>query len=517
MNKTENTAVKTENTAKTAPVVVLKTVLEPEKKPAEKPEAKAATAKAEKSAAEKPETKAAPSKAEKSTAGKPETKAAQIMAEESAAEKPEIKAAPAKTQKSTAGKPETKAAQIMAEESAAEKPETKAAPAKAEESSAEKSETKAAPVKAEKPAEKPEVKFEAPKAEKSSAPKQEAKPEPAKMEKPAPKAKPKAVLAKPEAKTESPAQATKPESSALEKAAVPNPPAVSEKPAIQVVDSPLKRMKQEFTERSNVIKQEMRNIQNSFLVIGFQLHWIKENNMYKVLDYKSISEFAEKEFGIKKSTCSNFIQIIENYAERDEHGEVIESIAECYRNFTSSQLVAMLGMPEEMQQQVTPDMSVRAINRLRKGEPEQPPVDAPKAVISNAAPVPVQEAPKPAVPMPVQEAQRPAAPAPVQGSPKPAVHVPVQEAPRPVAPAPVQEAPKPVAPVPVHETPKPAEQTVNSGSKPLGNPGNPEPRTLLEIKSYSGYRSMVDKIDGLVKDVFKTGKQIKVKIICEEG
>ena len=150
----------------------------------------------------------------------------------------------------------------------------------------------------------------------------------------------------------------------------------------------------------------------------------------------------------------------------------------------------MFGMPEEMQQQVTPDMSVRAINRLRKGEPEQPPVDAPKAVISNAAPVPVQEAPKPTV------------------------HVPVQEAPKPVAPAPVQEAPKPVAPVPVHETPKPAEQTVNSGSKPLGNP---EPRTLLEIKSYSGYRSMVDKIDGLVKDVFKAGKQVRVKIICEEG
>ena len=489
MNKTENTAVKTENTAKAAPVVVLKTVLEPEKKPAEKPEAKAATAKAEESAA-----------------GKPEPKVAQIMAEESSAEKPETKAAPAKTQKSTAGKPEPKAAQIMAEESAAEKPETKAAPAKAEESSAEKPETKAAPVKAEKPevkseapkaekssADKAETKAAPAKAEKSSAPKQEAKPEPAKAEKPAPKAKPKAVLAKPEAKTESPAQATKPESSALGKAAVPNPPAVSEKPAVQVVDSPLKRMKQEFTERSNVIKQEMRNIQNSFLVIGFQLHWIKENNMYKVLDYKSISEFAEKEFGIKKSTCSNFIQIIENYAERDEHGEVIESIAECYRNFTSSQLVAMLGMPEEMQQQVTPDMSVRAINRLRKGEPEQPPVDAPKAVISNAAPVPVQEAPKPTV------------------------HVPVQEAPKPAAPAPVQGSPKPVAPVPVHETPKPAEQTVNSGSKPLGNPGNPEPRTLLEIKSYSGYRSMVDKIDGLVKDVFKTGKQIKVKLICEEG
>ena len=461
MNKTEMTAVKTENAAMAAPVVVLKTVLEPE--------AKAATAKAEKSAAEKPEAKAAPAKAEKSTA-----------------EKPETKAAPAKTQKSSAGKPETKVAQIMAEESAAEKPETKATPAKAEESSAEKPETKAAPVKAEKP----EVKSEAPKAEKSSAPKQEAKPEPAQAEKPAPKARPKAVLAKPEAKTESPAQAVKPESSALEKAAVPNPPAVSGKPAVQGADFPVKQMKQEFTERTNVIKQEMRNIQNSFLVIGFQLHWIKENKMYKVLDYKSISEYAEKEFGIKKSTCSNFIQIIENYAERDEHGEVIESIAECYRNFSSSQLIAMIGMPEEMQQQVTPDMSVRAINRLRKGEPETPVVDAPKSVITKTG----------------------------HAEPKPAAPVPIHEIPKPAASVPVHEIPKPAISVPVHEIPKTLgaanSPAANNVSKPLENH---VPRTLLEIESYSGYRSAADKIDKLVKEAFKAGKRMKVKLVCEEG
>lgn len=457
------TAVKTENAAMAAPVVVLKAVLEPEKKPAEKPEAKPKTTKAEKPA-EKPEVKAAPAKAEKSTANEPEIKAAQ-----------------AKTQKSTAGKPEPKAAQIMAEESAAEKPETKAAPAKAEE---------------------------------STAPKQEAKPEPAQAEKPAPKARPKAVLAKPEAKTESPAQAVKPESSALEKAAVPNPPAVSGKPAVQGADFPVKQMKQEFTERTNVIKQEMRNIQNSFLVIGFQLHWIKENKMYKVLDYKSISEYAEKEFGIKKSTCSNFIQIIETYAERDEHGEVIESIAECYRNFTSSQLVAMFGMPEEMQQQVTPDMSVRAINRLRKGEPEQPPVDAPKAVISNAVPAPVQEAPKPAASVPVQEAQRPAAPAPVAMA-----MARTAEGPVPV-PVPVAVA-RTVSPVHIPAAPKPAEPAGNpaadNSSKSPENHGNHVPKTLFEIESYSGYTSSVDKIDKLVKEAFSAGKQIKVKLICEEG
>lgn len=411
MKKSEPAAIKTDGNVKEAPVVLLRTVLEPEKKPALKTEAKAG--------ADKPEDPAA------KTADKPDP-------DPSKAKKP-------------AAKPKAKA----------------------------KVDVKPEPIKAENPTPKVEAKPEPPKAE-TPATKIEAKPEPVKAETPTPKA---------EAKPEPPKAQEEPTA---------GPPSVECK--AQVVDSPLKMMKLEFDKRTNVIKQEMRNIQDSFLVIGFQLHWIKTNNMYRVLNYKNIMDYAEKEFGIKKTTCCNFINIIDTYAERDEHGEVIESIAECYRNFSSSQLIAMLGMPEEMQQQVTPDMTVREINRLRKGEPAAPAVDAPKAVISEVKPAPVQEAPKPAAPAPVQGAPRPAAPVSVQGSPRPAAPVPVQGAPKPVG--------NPAA---------------NGGGKPMEKPANPEPRTLLEVESYSGYRSMVDKIDGMVKDVFKAGKRMKVKIICEEG
>lgn len=443
MTKPEATTAVTENTAKAGKVVVLKTVLEPE--------VKTEASKAEESAA-KPETKAETPKAEKSAA-KSETKAGVPKAEKPAA------------------KSEAKAETISAEKPAS-KPKAKAgAPkAKAEESAA-KSEAKAEAPKAGKPASKPKAKAEAISAEKSAP-----KPESSAGEKAAP----------PTASGNNPA--------------VPNPPAVSEKPAAQVVDSSLKRMKQEFTERTNVIKQEMRNIQNSFLVIGFQLHWIKTNNMYKVLNYKNIMDYAEKEFSIKKSTCCNFINIIETYAERDENGEVIESIAECYRNFSSSQLIAMIGMPEEIQQQVTPDMSVRAINRLRKGEPETPTVDAPKAVISEA---------------------KPTASVAVHGVPKPAAYVPVHEVPKTAVPMSVQEAAKPAAPMPVREAPKPVgtagSPAANNTGRLLENHGEHVPRTLLEIESYSGYRSAVDKIDRLVKEAFKAGKRMKVKLVCEEG
>ena len=447
MKEPETKAVKTEGMENVGIVVLPNAVL--------KPGVKAGPAKVEKTS-----LKSDPTKAEKSTS-KPEAKAEPTKAEKSTS-KPEAKAGPAKVEKSTS------------------KSEENVDPTKAEKSTS-KPEAKAEPAKVEKSTSKPE----APKTEKTAS-QSEAKVETPKAGKPA---------SKPEAKAEAPVHVVKPEASAGEKAAhpiasvnppaVPNPPAISEKPAVQVVDSPLKMMKQEFTERTNVIKQEMRNIQNSFLVIGFQLHWIKNNNMYRVLDYKNIMDYAEKEFGIKKSTCCNFINIIETYAERDGNGEVIESIAECYRNFSSSQLLAMIGMPEEMQQQVTPDMSVRAINRLRKGEPEQPPVDAPKAVISEV---------RPAAPMPVHEALKPATP------------------------VPVHEISKPGVSAPVHGVPKPLGTANGLAANNIGKPlANHVPRTLLEIESYSGYRSVAGKIDKLVKEAFSAGKQMKLKLVCEEG
>lgn len=280
--------------------------------------------------------------------------------------------------------------------------------------------------------------------------------------------------------------------------------AAAETAPAQIIDSPLKRMRQEFSERANVIKKEMQNIQNSFLVIGFQLHWIKTNNMYRVLNYKNICDYAEKEYGIKKSTCCNFINIIEHYAERDENGEVIESIADCYRNFSSTQLVAMLGMPEEMQRQVTPDMSVRAIQRLRKGEPETPPVDT-SATITDVKDTVLTPAEK-------TDTEKPAA----AEKAKPSVSA-AEIKPQPVKTAetvnsknenPALAADKTIG------TPEREMDTITEKSK--GNEPNPE-NMLTEIDSYTDYRSMAKEIDLMIRHVFSAGNPVRVRILCVQG
>ena len=281
----------------------------------------------------------------------------------------------------------------------------------------------------------------------------------------------------------------------------------------QITVSPLKRMKQEFSERAQIIREQMRNIQNAFITIGFQLHWIRENNMFRVMDYKNVYDYAEKEYGLKKTTCCNFISIIENYAERDESGEVIESIADCYRNYSASQLVAMLGMNEDMRQQVSPDMSVRAINRLKKGEPEPGTVAASPAPVEE--PAPVQETEK--KPDVEKEAENPAAEE--EAVSDDTVHEEGQET------GEMQEAESPgTAEVGAARLEEPEDtetmETENHGDDAEGHTleaANSEGDTLVEIDSYTDYQSMADELDLLMRTVFAEDASVRVKIVCVQG
>lgn len=281
-------------------------------------------------------------------------------------------------------------------------------------------------------------------------------------------------------------------------------------PAIptQVTGSPLKLMRQEFSERSQIIREQMRNIQNAFITIGFQLHWIRENNMFRVLNYKNVYDYAEKEYGLKKTTCCNFISIIENYAERDENGEVIESIADCYRNYSASQLVAMLGMNEDMRQQVSPDMSVRAINRLRKGGPESGTVETSPAPEEDPAPAKEPETEKDAGdPAPEEEPL-----------PEETDHGEETEAEEMQ-----EESPETAADDTAREEGSEGMETMETEAygddreEYTEDAAYNEGDTLAEIDSYSDYRSMADELDLIMRHVFTAAAPVRVKIVCVQG
>ncbi len=283
----------------------------------------------------------------------------------------------------------------------------------------------------------------------------------------------------------------------------------------QIIDSPLKRMKQEFSERAQIIREQMRNIQNAFITIGFQLHWIRENNMFRVLNYKNVYEYAEKEYGLKKTTCCNFISIIENYAERDENGQVIESIADCYRNYSASQLVAMLGMNEDMRQQVTPDMSVRAINRLRKGEPEPGAVETSSAPVEEPAPVKEPVAEKDAENPAAEETTVPDEAAPVREEAQESTEA--QEPEGPAAENPETAEDDTAREEEPEDTDAMETETYGDDSEEHTETANSEGATLAEIDSYTDYQSMQDELDLIMKSVFSADAPVRVKIVCVQG
>ena len=163
-------------------------------------------------------------------------------------------------------------------------------------------------------------------------------------------------------------------------------------------------------------------------------------------------------------------------------------------------------MSDEMKQQVSPDMSVRAINRLRKGEPEEPTVEAGNPAVENAQEK--ENAPEPPADdaVPTEEKAGPEK----EGS----VNTPDESLEKPAAYGNDIRAEK------EEETGEtgcgeeaPGEA---AGSMEEISEGIPD-GTLAEIDSYNDYRSMADELDLIMRHVFSVDAPVRVKIVCVQG
>ena len=115
------------------------------------------------------------------------------------------------------------------------------------------------------------------------------------------------------------------------------------------------------------IKAELAKIDSSFEKIAFNLYWFHETKGYEQLGYKSIAEFTAKEYGIAKGTTYNFINVVDRFGERDENGNITGRIAEEYKDYKSSKLIALLDVPMlEQLDEFSADMSVRDIKKKVK-------------------------------------------------------------------------------------------------------------------------------------------------------
>lgn len=116
------------------------------------------------------------------------------------------------------------------------------------------------------------------------------------------------------------------------------------------------------------IKNNLTGIVKNFVKIGYLLNVVRQNEFYKE-SYKDIYDYAKKELGMSKTNVKNFTSIVIRFGKRNAEGQITNELQDQYCEYSSSQLVELLSLPEEKHKEVTPDMTVKQI-RDKKSENE---------------------------------------------------------------------------------------------------------------------------------------------------
>lgn len=114
------------------------------------------------------------------------------------------------------------------------------------------------------------------------------------------------------------------------------------------------------------INTELCKVEKSYLNIAFKLNRIYQDKLYKLSDYQNIYEFAKNEYSLARGTCNNYINICARFGYTDPETGVCETLMDKYKDYSSSKLVIMVSMPDDLIEQLNPKMTVREIKEMRR-------------------------------------------------------------------------------------------------------------------------------------------------------
>ena len=124
--------------------------------------------------------------------------------------------------------------------------------------------------------------------------------------------------------------------------------------------------KLDYTETKDIIKEKLQNMSRDFVAIGFYLKLIRDKSLFLEDGYKSIWEFAEDNYGIKRSTASRWMAMNDRFSKNGN----TPILSEEYISFGKSQLQEMLYLNDKQMEEVKPDMTAREIRGIRTPDPE---------------------------------------------------------------------------------------------------------------------------------------------------
>ena len=119
-----------------------------------------------------------------------------------------------------------------------------------------------------------------------------------------------------------------------------------------------------YEEAKNILREKLDNMKMSFIAAGYYMKYIRDHELFQKDGYESIWEFAEDNYGIKKSTASRWMSMNDKFSQ----GGNSPILADEYKGFEKSQLQEMLYLDDKQMEMVTPDMTVKEIREVRKTE-----------------------------------------------------------------------------------------------------------------------------------------------------
>lgn len=118
----------------------------------------------------------------------------------------------------------------------------------------------------------------------------------------------------------------------------------------------------DWMEIKEKIRKDLQNVKHAFVRVGYNLRRIRDEEAYKAEGYTSLSEFAEKEYGLNASTVSRLIAINEKYSVDGYSEQLLPQ----YENFRQGSLTEMLALPDADMQMITPQTSREDIRELKR-------------------------------------------------------------------------------------------------------------------------------------------------------
>lgn len=122
------------------------------------------------------------------------------------------------------------------------------------------------------------------------------------------------------------------------------------------------RVTESLDEMTIIIKALLNDIAESFISVGFYLKKTEQDELYKQAGYRNIWEYAKDTFGIGRSTASRFMDINTKYS----IGGFSPQIDDKWRGYGSSKLTEMLGLPEEIQEAIPTEATVKDIREAKR-------------------------------------------------------------------------------------------------------------------------------------------------------